>query len=404
MVGVGDPDFRSYQLYVPDAPLNTVSELGQISIFAHVCLDHNLKDVGSWQTVSEQMYLAHERSVGGSTVPDPYMGVLDPTRNLYGSTLENPMGSALQIPENLTIPLATRVYDCFEVLNRRNPSRKPSEVNDMQGVINVNTASARVLEMLPFMKPRIDYLAGASGTFLPSGVGNLSKRANTIIEYRDRIPSLEADMNSRPGIDFTGVGNGSGPDMIGLGMTLRESRDLGAGGISAIGELSILDSWDVVTGNPVSSANNLFATLGANGVNDGAPPPLAAPGTALLFPGNFLDLTPSAIGLLPTSSEVFTLNPVDDPEERNTMFRAISNIVTTRSDVFIAWFVVRGYDPDKIERIDVDIQDREQSLADDLFRPDFDRRYLCVFDRSNVRTPTDRPKLLLRFRLPDATP
>ena len=35
------------------------------------------------------------------------------------------------------------------------------------------------------------------------------------------------------------------------------------------------------------------------------------------------------------------------------------------------------------------------------FEPVFNRRYLLVIDRSNMESPTDRPRVLLRFRLPD---
>ena len=47
---------------------------------------------------------------------------------------------------------------------------------------------------------------------------------------------------------------------------------------------------------------------------------------------------------------------IDDPEERLAIYRAISNIVTTRTDVYIAWFVLRSYHPDIIEGVTVDAQ------------------------------------------------
>ena len=71
-------------------------------------------------------------------------------------------------------------------------------------------------------------------------------------------------------------------------------------------------------------------------------------------PGNptFLDLTPHRNG---------NLDPVDDPEERNRIFEALSNVTSTRSDLFLAWFVVRGYDPDQIERIPIPAARRTRS-------------------------------------------
>jgi hypothetical protein len=87
------------------------------------------------------------------------------------------------------------------------------------------------------------------------------------------------------------------------------------------------------------------------------------------------------------------------------LYRAVSNIATARSDVFAAWFVIRGYDPELIERIPVLRANEDEALnAMDLpennFAPTHESRYFVVFDRSNVRRPTDRPRVLLQVELP----
>ena len=58
----------------------------------------------------------------------------------------------------------------------------------------------------------------------PSGVGAGSTRANMVVEYRDRAPSLEATSNAMPSIDFRLVGNGGANPATGYG--LFEAADL----------------------------------------------------------------------------------------------------------------------------------------------------------------------------------
>ena len=96
-------------------------------------------------------------------------------------------------------------------------------------------------------------------------------------------------------------------------------------------------------------------------------------------------------------------DPTDDPEERLAIFRAMSNVVSTRSDVFTAWFVIRGYDPERIETTSVS-GDPEEAFNRASMRPTFEQRWMAVFDRSNVSRPTDRPHVLLLVQLPTDEP
>jgi hypothetical protein len=68
---------------------------------------------------------------------------------------------------------------------------------------------------------------------------------------------------------------------------------------------------------------------------------------------------------------------IDDLEERDVLFQRVSNLVTVRSDVFTAYIAVRvgEYGPM--------------------------RRYIAIFDRSNVFRPTDTPKLVALHPVPD---
>ena len=172
----------------------------------------------------------------------------------------------------------------------------------------------------------------------------------------------------------------------------------GAFGFGAIAELAVLDRWNPGTGNPETSAID-FLEVGANSQpNDDSPLQLAE---------RAADRAAAAANLA-APDPVQSTNPVDDPEERLAIFRAVSNIVTTRSDVFLAWLVLRGYDPEPTERIPVtgtgNVALQQMDLQDTPFRPAYESRWLAVLDRSNVRRPTDRARVVLLIELPRATP
>jgi hypothetical protein len=79
-----------------------------------------------------------------------------------------------------------------------------------------------------------------------------------------------------------------------------------------------------------------------------------------------------------------------DSEEQNLLFKGISNLITTRSDVFTVYFRIRtvkqdpttggwnGVDPDSVLE---------------------DARYVMCVDRSNVNRPTDQPRIVYFSRV-----
>jgi hypothetical protein len=176
-----------------------------------------------------------------------------------------------------------------------------------------------------------------------------------------------------------------------------------SGALASTGELAVMGKWDQSTREPDTAAtpDDLgMLLLGANGAAS-RPVDTALP----------LDVRGSlATSDSPPLAVIDSYEATDDAEERLALFRAVSNIVTTRSDVFTAWFVVRGYAPADIESVRTDLGVDEGAIsryfngggADNrpALRPAFEQRWLGVFDRSNVRTPTDRPRVLLLVELP----
>ena len=80
-----------------------------------------------------------------------------------------------------------------------------------------------------------------------------------------------------------------------------------------------------------------------------------------------------------------------DLEERNLLFAGISNLITTRSDVFTVYFKIRSFRQNPITGV-WDATDREYIVDDS--------RYVMLVDRSQVNRPTDKPRILYLERLP----
>lgn len=101
---------------------------------------------------------------------------------------------------------------------------------------------------------------------------------------------------------------------------------------------------------------------------------------------------------VPSSTETFYANRivpegaddiVDDYDEKLSVANAILNSISVRSDVFCVWFVVNGYTPEDVQ-------------VDDGFPmvPSVARRYVMVVDRSNVDSPTTKPKIVMLREVP----
>ena len=81
-----------------------------------------------------------------------------------------------------------------------------------------------------------------------------------------------------------------------------------------------------------------------------------------------------------------------DSEELNLLFKGISNLVTTRSDVFTVYFKVRTVKQNPTDG-KWNGTDRESVLDD--------ARYVMCVDRSNVNRPSDEPRIVYFSRVPD---
>lgn len=410
-----------YQLFLPGTQLSSVSDVLLLPAFCHMYL-HNeqgypnagysvlrvnefstryqnnnqgpLPDFqstsdtgGRWLTFSEQLgfdfHLDGDLTSPGTIDPNPWFGRINPTLYRFGSTLND----VANLPDHMRVPLGSRIVDLFTTLRPRDFITP--------GTVNVNTATRRLLGALPMTEPLQAIADGSSSGFSlvatppTSGFGGANSRAGIMYDYRERKGNFGVFANARE--NWTGLAGLR--DIAANG----DPNSAGYRGFVSKGEIALLGRFDA-TGTPLPGQTGTFLEVGASPLNTKGPPMETWSDTGL--PYSFGPPQDRAYGRP-------DYNPASDAEEQLALFRAVANIVSTRSDVFMATFVLRGYDPDIIESIEVPGNGEAaalQAMNDPLFRPAYESRWLVVFDRSNVRQPTDRPRLLLRMELPSAVP
>lgn len=384
-----------------------------------------------WLTVSEQLGLSANLVLTQNNTEvaiNPYFHVLNPLRDHRHIATD---ASTLRVADALTVPPAVRIMDNIEVFE--------SNRGVIPGRININTAPDQVQKAIPLMMPRRDIAAWLQAPFDgqntvnshllspingggPSGERFMEAYTDTRIEtltsYRDRFnrssSPLPNGINDAQFSQFASV-DGAFPFRRPGGQRNRQPR-----GILSIGEVMNMHRW-VPLGTPVPApdgSSNFYRPRSATqadaqrGFAELASNPAIPNARIPNFGSPFGTELPPAAGInyfgAPTNSTtgLGVARPADDHTERLAIFRAMSNIIETRSDVFLATFVVRGYRPSVIESIRVvdNPSDEEAAAAmnSEQFRPEYETRWLVLFDRSNVRLPTDRPRVLLKAELPPA--
>lgn len=438
----------SFQLFVPNGALKSTSELHMLSAHTHLFVHATSGAISAadiivaaapqpsplagpyWLTISEQLgNVAHAAydtvQAPSATNRNPYLGSLDPSRFTLHSASAAGVNGALggaggiaDLPDAMAIPLAARVFDCFEAL--------PVPSGLAQGRINVNTAPAKVLRTLPFLSPwqqiaTTGYDGELTDATLAAQAANPFDRAALVEAYRSAEPTGPGALNPANAFNTTtGRSAANATNLSGLrsvGQRDGTGAIIGpvpAQGFVSTGELALLARWGVdgagapapggvgplQVGGPYKDFAEVGHTNGAAATNAGmSNPPQTNAGQVAV--DGILDLRPNTRGFLNNKAH----DPIDDAEERLAIYRALANTVSTRSDVYAAWFVIRGYDPRAIQSVEVTRGTTAQAVAakTELLRklhPTHESRWLAIFDRSNVREAADRPKLLLLTELP----
>lgn len=86
---------------------------------------------------------------------------------------------------------------------------------------------------------------------------------------------------------------------------------------------------------------------------------------------------------MPEQTDKVALNsPGTTPQDRLARFQMLSQILTTRSDLYAAWVLVEGYRAGAWDEGPVE-----------------SARFIAIFDRSEVRTADDQVRVLGVFRV-----
>jgi hypothetical protein len=306
------------------------------------------------------------------------------------------------------------------------------------GLVNLNTASLPVLRTLPLLSPS-DVAAGSQGltewplrgtSEYPTQFGEMPDVAATLLAYRDLTP-VRLRSNAAQSVwqgprgrfaDFAPTQDWSNNDnrRVNVLLSATDARERTAGvaglldqpGLRSIGEAGLAR---MIRDNSTSTARNYVFERNANNIDHLGN--LAEPREAnefnaadqgqnedtFRFPRENdearFDRDPGS------SSALFRTNTTNRdsmPRRAATLTRgsyidkldtlaALSNVTSVRSDVFAAWFVVQGYQREDVDRI--------RSPLDPLV-PSLKKRYLMIFDRSNVTQAGQRPRVILFREVP----
>jgi hypothetical protein len=276
------------------------------------------------------------------------------------------------------------------------------------GLVNINTAMPEVMQALPMM------------TRVPKNVDNISPYSHLvdmIRSYREGVAIRAVQPN---GVTFgapSPVVNAEVPSYVDRGLTPRQFFGnppppdeptffpgmRNEQGFSSIGELTLLRRTPdpaVVAPHLANAYSVLWLGLDPYEGIDGdfnqyergyAWGSDRTRGRPRQLPEDIFTAVVTDPALLGVPFKIQD-EPLGDAEDLNLLFKGISNLVTTRSDVFTVYLRVR--------------QVRQNPVTGiwDGTNPEFivdDSRYVMGVDRSEVNVPSDQPKILYFQKCPN---
>lgn len=312
----------------------------------------------------------------------------------------------------LGIPAALAVIEQFRTLERYVTDSAPDPVNGysltareplgglqelIPGKININTAPLRVLRLLPMLSPtQADFPSGpAAGSSEwwgehPAGL-NVTTFADDIaarlVAYRDKLNGFRTrddGAGNITSISYGEVGSGVLSDPAtwngrrstfnaGIGPAVRPAGVREQPGFASVAELMMLTDRSVAGPEQTS-----IDQLGRDGVS------LVG---SVVASGR---VSADGRAVRNSAGDIVDDGTIDDIDEKLAVFDAVANSVTVRSDTFACWFVLHGYRRADVERL----RDRDPLI------PSVARRFLVVFDRSNVVRAGDRPRIVVFKEVP----
>lgn len=289
----------------------------------------------------------------------------------------------------------------YNILTRARINKYGSGSSMVSGVVNINTAPLMVLRSLPMLSPdSFTWAAQAATRPLYTPASERYDLAATLAAYRDKnvrfTRPLIGGSNSPLGVDFRDANDGSrvpaDPDPI-IAAGDANGRAY-VTGIAAIREQPGFASPAEILAARYSGGATLANNLGSMSITA----PLDAADVSIDRFGRddkIFDPRDSAgnpIGVVTTlygaSNQPSAIK--DDYSQRLAIADAVLNSISTRSDVFAVWFIVRGYLPTDVNGLGIE----------DPMIPTLERRYVMVVDRSGVTAKGQKPRILLFEEVP----
>ncbi len=355
----GDERLDALQLLVPGRPMFSVAEIGKVFMLGFFSDPANPNDGDLPQRLS------------GLDGVSGIMGDATGTTGLQFRRLFLDFTNRAVVPNSTGIPHAAMVLEQFTTLSPAHddvnnsdsspdatPDDDPPAAADLeqseqfvQGTININTMP---LHLLTLAAP------------LPESLNEIQDLMAAIVEYRDRPKLNPADLTPT-----------RREQLVDAAWADRTKQRLNPG-IAQLGELLMLKPPAAqVAGIPgrSSAASDQRVSMQRYALDGDTN---FATSDITLYP------LPEDTGISGRTvpDEAGTANDNRDAAQRLARYQFLSQIFTTRSDVFTAYIHVRGYRRGEFDRSPVEMA-----------------RYIVVFDRSNVLSPTDSPRVLARVRI-----
>ncbi|MEM9251599.1 MAG: hypothetical protein AAGB29_04540 [Planctomycetota bacterium] len=363
-------DFR-FALSVPDHPFLHVSDIGSVFMLNFTTSG------GNTTTLNDRL----TQALVDHATPPAFIGNY-PTWQRYAYLDISPDATVVDLDgAGNGVPHAALLFDRFTIYDPLNDDRD----NDADGADEASDPTAQVTDIPERFVPGVmnintapAFLA-ALATPLPEDLDDAEGLFRSIAAYRD-YPGVRTTANNYPG------------SILGSMSTTP--------GIGSIGELIFVndntsDAGTYVTDVNLSAGNGAIQAVGLDGdAADGSGTALAVDATDamtydLVTAGTArsydrYDVLPlpevqAYLAGLATPIDMIRHGAADGPRERLARFQHLANLFTTRSDVFTAYVVIRGY----------------ESGAYNL-GPTEQAHYIAVFDRSGLRD-ADTPVRLVAF-------
>jgi len=288
-------------------------------------------------------------------------------------------------PLALGSPMAYGVLDAFTAITPGLDSYTKAQ----PGTININTAPLTVMRALPMLSPPSDILPTSTPRpwwWWPTGssLNNTADIAVSLLSFRDKmVVNLRASAAIASGLEYIAFSDFDSSPLPPDNPTLLNGRSARSE-IVGVREQPGFQSFGELLGvryrtDPAGTflAPGLPVSTDFLGVN----------GTGVVVN----DSRAGVDSVLHKDGGAFFADEIgNEYDEQLSLVNAVAGSTSTRSDYYAVWFVMHGYRESDVTAL-TDAQPLVPSIA---------RRFVVVYDRTNVTKRGDKPRVVLFKEVP----